>query len=76
MTLAIFSEIPAGAFVLWLFLLLAGTVGIIVLDALFKVSDESIIRIQNDLHEVPPILHCSDASPLQSDDPAKSWIPV
>ena len=76
MTLAIFPEILAWTLVLRLFLLLAGAEVIVGLDALFEVPDERFIRIQNDLHGPPPILRCSDVSPLQTVGPERSWIPA
>ena len=72
MALTIFPEILARTLVIWLFLLLAGAKVIVGLDALFEVPDEIIIRIKNDLHDLPPILHRSDVSSLQSVDPAKN----
>lgn len=72
MALTIFSEIFAWTLVLRLFLLLAGAKVIVGLDALFEVPDEIIIRIQYDLHGLPPILYHSDVSSLQSVDPAKN----
>ena len=72
----VFPEVLAWTLVLRLFLLLTGAEAIVGLDALFEVPDECIIRIQNDLHDLPPILRCSDAFLLQADGPEKSWIPV
>ena len=76
MALTILPEILARTLVLRFFLLLTGAEAIVGLDALFEVPDERFIRIQDDFHGLPPILRCSDASPLQAVDPEKSWIPA
>lgn len=49
-TSSAFAEIPAGTLVVWLLFLLAGAVAIIGLDALFQITDETIVRILDDRH--------------------------
>lgn len=45
-----FTKIPAGALIVWLLLLLAGAVAIIGLDALFQITDETIVGVLDDRH--------------------------